>query len=86
MAEFKTKKVTKDAVHDFFARLREDNPEPESDLEWTNAYTLLVAVMAALCIVFTLGIVFSRTARTTCAAVVAAGLVSSIDNPETESP
>ena len=44
MAEFKTKKMTKDAVHEFFARLREDNPEPESDLEWTNAYTLLVAV------------------------------------------
>jgi len=36
--------MTKDAVHEFFARLREDNPEPESDLEWTNAYTLLVAV------------------------------------------
>ena len=44
MAEFKTKKMTKDAVHEFFARLREANPEPESDLEWTNAYTLLVAV------------------------------------------
>lgn len=44
MAEFKTKKMTKDAVREFFARLREDNPEPESDLEWTNAYTLLVAV------------------------------------------
>lgn len=44
MAEFKTKKMSKEAVHEFFARLREDNPEPKSDLEWTNAYTLLVAV------------------------------------------
>jgi endonuclease-3 len=31
-------------IHEFFHRLREDNPEPKSDLEWTNAYTLLVAV------------------------------------------
>ena len=31
-------------VHEFFRRLSEDNPEPRSDLEWTNAYTLLVAV------------------------------------------
>ncbi|MCB9983342.1 MAG: endonuclease III [Rhodospirillales bacterium] len=28
----------------FFSRLRTKNPEPKSDLEWTNAYTLLVAV------------------------------------------
>ena len=31
-------------IHEFFSRLRADNPEPKSDLEWTNAYTLLVAV------------------------------------------
>lgn len=29
---------------EFFRRLEEQNPEPKSDLEWTNAYTLLVAV------------------------------------------
>lgn len=31
-------------VQEFFTRLRADNPEPESDLKWTNHYTLLVAV------------------------------------------
>ena len=31
-------------VHEFFRRLHEIDPEPTSDLEWTNAYTLLVAV------------------------------------------
>ena len=31
-------------IHEFFRRLQEDNPSPKSDLEWTNAYTLLVAV------------------------------------------
>jgi endonuclease-3 len=31
-------------IYEFFRRLREANPEPKSDLEWTNAYTLLVAV------------------------------------------
>lgn len=44
MAEFKTTKMNKDAVHEFFRRLQEKEPEPKSDLEWTNAYTLLVAV------------------------------------------
>ena len=44
MAEFKTKKMSKDAVYEFFARLHKENPSPKSDLEWTNAYTLLVAV------------------------------------------
>ncbi len=44
MAEFKTTKMNKDAVHEFFARLQKKEPEPKSDLEWTNAYTLLVAV------------------------------------------
>ncbi|HOO81042.1 MAG TPA: endonuclease III [Alphaproteobacteria bacterium] len=28
----------------FFSRLRKIQPEPKSDLKWTNAYTLLVAV------------------------------------------
>ncbi|MFP4314226.1 MAG: endonuclease III [Alphaproteobacteria bacterium] len=32
-------------IYEFFCRLRESNPEPQSDLEWTNAYTLLVAVV-----------------------------------------
>ncbi|MBL4803918.1 MAG: endonuclease III [Alphaproteobacteria bacterium] len=36
--------MSKDAVHEFFARLHKENPSPKSDLEWTNAYTLLVAV------------------------------------------
>ena len=31
-------------IHEFFSRLREIEPEPKSDLEYTNAYTLLVAV------------------------------------------
>jgi len=31
-------------VQDFFTRLRADNPEPKSELKWTNAYTLVVAV------------------------------------------
>ena len=31
-------------IHEFFSRLRAQNPEPKSDLEWSNAYTLLVAV------------------------------------------
>lgn len=32
-------------IHQFFSRLRAANPEPKSDLEYTNAYTLLVAVV-----------------------------------------
>ena len=32
-------------IHEFFSRLRAANPEPKSDLEWTNPYTLLVAVV-----------------------------------------
>ncbi|PCK00413.1 MAG: endonuclease III [Zetaproteobacteria bacterium] len=31
-------------IHEFFKRLHAINPEPKSDLEYTNAYTLLVAV------------------------------------------
>jgi fucose permease len=37
--------------------------------------TLLVVSLAGLCIVFTLGIVFSRSAEVTCTMVVAAGLI-----------
>ena len=36
--------MKKNDVHEFFKRLREINPQPKSDLEYTNAYTLLVAV------------------------------------------
>ncbi len=31
-------------IHEFFRRLKEQNPSPKSDLEYTNPYTLLVAV------------------------------------------
>ena len=31
-------------IHEFFRRLQTENPEPKSELEWTNPYTLLVAV------------------------------------------
>ena len=36
--------MKKDDIHEFFKRLHRENPEPKSDLEYTNAYTLLVAV------------------------------------------
>lgn len=36
--------MKKQAIYEFFKRLQEQEPEPQSDLEWTNAYTLLVAV------------------------------------------
>lgn len=32
-------------IQEFFSRMRTVNPEPKSDLEYTNAYTLLVAVV-----------------------------------------
>jgi len=32
------------AVHEFYRRLRELNPEPETELKYVNPYTLLVAV------------------------------------------
>jgi endonuclease-3 len=32
-------------IYEFFSRLRAANPEPKSDLEYTNAFTLLVAVV-----------------------------------------
>ncbi|MBL4748344.1 MAG: endonuclease III [Magnetovibrio sp.] len=36
--------MKKSAVQAFFTRLRATNPEPKSELVWTNAYTLVVAV------------------------------------------
>ena len=36
--------MKKKDVIEFFTRLRAENPEPKSDLEYTNSYTLLVAV------------------------------------------
>lgn len=37
--------MTKDEIFEFFRRLAEDNPEPETELEYGNAYQLLVAVV-----------------------------------------
>ena len=37
--------MRKEDVHYLFSRLREDNPNPEGELNHTNPYTLLVAVM-----------------------------------------
>jgi endonuclease-3 len=37
--------VTKDQIFEFFRRLAEDNPAPTTELEYTNPYTLLVAVV-----------------------------------------
>ncbi len=37
--------MQKQHIQEFFARLKEANPEPKSDLEYTNPYTLLVAVV-----------------------------------------
>lgn len=37
--------MNKTQIHQFFSTLKAANPEPKSDLEWTNAYTLLVAVV-----------------------------------------
>lgn len=36
--------MKRDEVFDFYRRLAELNPEPQGELEWTNPYTLLVAV------------------------------------------
>src|SRR3569623_3105381 len=38
------KPFTKAEVEDFFARLKKLNPSPKTELEFTNPYTLLVAV------------------------------------------
>ena len=37
--------MKKEAIEAFFSRLRDKNPHPKSDLEYTNTYTLLVAVV-----------------------------------------
>jgi endonuclease-3 len=37
--------MTKDKITEFFTRLRAQNPNPKSDLEYTNDFTLLVAVV-----------------------------------------
>ena len=37
--------MTKDQVFEFFRRLAEENPAPTTELEYTNPYTLLVAVV-----------------------------------------
>lgn len=39
------KQMKKADVYEFFKRLHAIDPAPQSDLEWTNAYTLLVAVV-----------------------------------------
>ncbi len=38
------KALTKPQVHEFFSILQRDNPEPKGELNYTNPYTLLVAV------------------------------------------
>jgi len=38
------KRMPKKDIFEFFKRLHAVDPEPTSDLQWTNAYTLLVAV------------------------------------------
>ena len=37
--------MTRDAIFEFFRRLAEDNPAPETELEFGNTYQLLVAVV-----------------------------------------
>lgn len=37
--------MKKQDIHDMFAALHAANPNPKSDLEWTNPFTLLVAVV-----------------------------------------
>ena len=37
--------LTKDQIFEFFRRLAEDNPSPETELEFGNTYQLLVAVV-----------------------------------------
>lgn len=36
--------MTRDQIFEFFRRLAEDNPDPQTELEYGNAYQLLVAV------------------------------------------
>lgn len=37
--------MNKNNVHEFFRRLQEDNPKPKGELEYTNNFTLLIAVV-----------------------------------------
>ncbi len=37
--------MKRDALFEFFRRLAEDNPSPETELEFGNTYQLLVAVV-----------------------------------------
>jgi endonuclease-3 len=38
------KLMTRDEIEDFFARLKKQNPQPKTELEYSSPYTLLVAV------------------------------------------
>ncbi len=44
MSQKPSKKMPAKDVAEFFKRMHAIDPEPKSDLEWTNPYTLLVAV------------------------------------------
>jgi endonuclease-3 len=37
--------MKKEAIYEFFKRLQADNPEPRTELEYTNPFTLVVAVV-----------------------------------------
>lgn len=37
--------MKKQAIHEFFSRLRAQNPEPKGELQYNNPFTLLVAVV-----------------------------------------
>ncbi len=39
------REMTAEEIEEMFARLSKDNPEPQSELEYVNTYTLLVAVV-----------------------------------------
>lgn len=41
----KYSKLNRQQIFDFFARLAEDNPNPEGELDYVNEFTLLVAVV-----------------------------------------
>jgi endonuclease-3 len=41
----KTKQLSRDQIHTFFSRLRDLNPAPKGELDYTNDFTLLVAVV-----------------------------------------
>jgi len=37
--------MTREKISEFFKRLQKINPEPKGELEWTNPFTLLIAVV-----------------------------------------